>query len=161
MIASEIVKLTQDMALEFPAGSKFHYANAGYALLGAILEAVTGKPLADYMSEVIFGPLGMKDTGYDVSADNLKNRAAGYQRGKNGLENAHYLDMTLPQAAGALYSTVDDLLKGDQALYTERLITATSREKILTPGLEGYGDGWALRKAGAHPVAEHGGGINY
>lgn len=155
-----IVKLTQDMALEFPPGSKFHYDNTGYVLLGAILETVTGKPYADHMREVIFDPLGMKETGYDVSAVILKNRAAGYQRGKNALENARYLDMTLPYAAGSLYSTVDDLLKWDQALYTEKLITAASRQKMLTPGLEGYGYGWALKKEGSHPVAEHGGGIN-
>ena len=160
MKAAEIVKLTQDKPLEFPPGSKFHYDNTGYVLLGAILETVTGKPYGDHMREVIFDPLGMKDTGYDVSSLILKNRAAGYQRGKNGLENARYLDMTLPHAAGALYSTVDDLLKWDQALYTEKLINAASRQKMLTPGLDGYGYGWALKKEGAHSIAEHGGGIN-
>lgn len=160
MKANEVVKLTQDKPLEFPPGSKFHYNNTGYVLLGAILEAVTGKPYGDYMRQAIFNPLGMQDTGYDVSAVILKHRAAGYQGGKSGLENARYLDMTLPHAAGALYSTVDDLWKWDQALYTEKLITADSRQKMLTPGLEGYGYGWVLKKEGPHPVAEHGGGIN-
>lgn len=160
MKAGEIVKLTQDKALEFPPGSKFHHNNTGYVLLGAILETVTGKPYADHMRDVIFDPLGMKDTGYDVSAVILKNRAAGYQRGKNGLENALYLDMTLPHASGALYSTVDDLLKWDQALYTEKLITEASRRKLFTPGLDNYGYGWGLTKTRAHFVAQHGGGIN-
>jgi CubicO group peptidase (beta-lactamase class C family) len=160
MKPAEIVKLTQDRPLEFTPGSKFNYDNTGYVLLGAIIETVTGKPYGEHLRDVIFTPLGMKDTGYDVTATVLKNRASGYERKGKGLENARYLDMTLPHAAGALYSTVDDLLKWDQALYTEKLITAASRQKMLTPGLNGYGYGWNVRTWGSYTVTEHGGGIN-
>ena len=160
MKPAAIVKLTQDMPLEFAPGTKFAYNNTGYVLLGAILEEVTGKPYADHLREVIFEPLGMKDTGFDVTATILKSRAAGYQRTPTGLQNARYLDMTLPHAAGSLYSTVDDLAKWDQALYTEKLISVESRTKMLTPGLGDYGYGMMVHKMGAHLVTEHGGGIN-
>ena len=155
-----IVKLTQNMPLEFTPGSKFSYNNTGYVLLGAVLEQVTGKPYGAHLREAIFTPLGMKDTGFDVSAEILRNRAAGYERGPKGLKNANYLDMTLPHAAGSLYSTVDDLAKWDAALYSEKLIGAALKEKMFTPGLGEYGYGWMVHKLGGHLVTEHGGGIN-
>ena len=160
MKPAAIVKLTQDMPLEFTPGTKFAYNNTGYVLLGAILDEVTGKPYADHLREVIFTPLEMKDTGFDVTATILKNRAAGYQRTPTGLQNARYLDMTLPHAAGSLYSTVDDLAKWDQALYTDKLINAESRAKMFTPGMGDYGYGMMVHKLGAHLIHEHGGGIN-
>jgi CubicO group peptidase (beta-lactamase class C family) len=152
--------------LQFEPGSKFHYDNSGYFLLGAILEHVTGKSYEVLLKENILGPLGMSDTGYDHYADILPKRASGYQQEMGVVVNAPYLDMALPYAAGSMYSTVEDLYKWDQALYTDKLVPADLKQKLFTPNLDNYGYGWDIRNiANGEPGAgqtliSHGGGIN-
>jgi CubicO group peptidase (beta-lactamase class C family) len=106
---AEFVKKYCSGNLEFEPGSKFAYNNSGYFLLGAIIEKVTGKPYEAVLKEQILDPLGMKDTGYDRHGTVLPKRAAGYSKTLLGYENAPYLDMSLPYAAGSLYSTIEDL----------------------------------------------------
>jgi len=152
--------------LQFEPGTKFHYDNSGYFLVGAILERVTGKTYETLLKESIFGPLGMKDSGYDHHADILPNRATGYQQELGGVENAPYLDMSLPYAAGSLYSTVEDLYKWDQTLYTDKLVPNELKQSLFTPNLEHYGYGWDIRTIPAdepgtgQTMISHGGGIN-
>lgn len=152
--------------LQFEPGTKFHYDNSGFFLLGAILERVTGKTYELLLKESILVPLGMKDSGYDHYADILPKRASGYQQELAGVVNAPYLDMGLPYAAGSLYSTVEDLYKWDQALYTDKLISEDLKQKLFTPNLENYGYGWDIRTVPAgepgagQTVISHGGGIN-
>ncbi len=152
--------------LQFEPGSTFHYDNSGYFLLGAILEHVTGKKYDVLLREKILDPLGMKDTGYDHTAEILPRRSSGYEVGLGEVTNAPYLDMALPYAAGSIYSTVEDLYKWDQALYTDKLVSAESKKKIFTPGLEHYGYGWDIETvpvgepAAGQTMISHGGGIN-
>jgi CubicO group peptidase (beta-lactamase class C family) len=152
--------------LQFEPGTKFLYDNTGYFLLGAILEHVTGKTYEALLKENILVPLGMKDSGYDYPADILAKRASGYQQDLAGVMNARYADMALPYAAGALYSTVEDLYKWDQALYTEKLVPNDLKQKLFTPNLENYGYGWAIRAipadepGGGQTMLAHGGSIN-
>ena len=68
--------------------------------------------------------------------------------------------MSQPYAAGSLYSTVDDLYKWDQALYTDKVMSAASKERVFTPGLSNYGYGWIIRQQDGVTTIEHGGGIN-
>jgi CubicO group peptidase (beta-lactamase class C family) len=162
---AEMIDRFKNLPLEFEPGSSFKYDNSGYFLLGAIIEKVGGKPYDVFLQENIFKPLGMRDTGYDWTSVVLKNRASGYERGPAGLLNASYLDMSQPFAAGSLYSTVDDLLIWDQALYTERLVKAASIERLFHPwiaaGPQGhYGYGWAVSTVKGHRNIAHGGGIN-
>jgi len=163
---SDFVKKFTSGDLEFEPGTKWNYNNSGYFLLGAIVEHVTGKPYEQVLRERIFDQVGMKNTGYDHHETILAKRAAGYERRPGGYVNAPYLDMSLPYAAGSLYSTVEDLYLWDQALYTEKLLSPQLKEVMFKPGLSNYAYGWIVRKAplGAQgePVAiiEHGGGIN-
>ena len=152
--------------LQFDPGTKFHYDNSGYYILGAILEQVTGKTYEALLKENILVPLAMSDSGYDHYADILPKRATGYQQDPAGVVNAPYLDMSLPYAAGSLYSTVEDLYKWDQALYTDRLVPHDLKQKLFTANLENYGYGWYVRSipagepgAGQTMIA-HNGGIN-
>ncbi|HXM34028.1 MAG TPA: serine hydrolase domain-containing protein, partial [Pyrinomonadaceae bacterium] len=152
--------------LEFEPGAKFNYSNSGYFLLGAIIEKVTGKPYEQVLKEKITEPLGMKNTGYDHYGTVLNKRAAGYIKTPGGYQNAPYLDMTIPYAAGSLYSTVEDLYLWDQALYGDKVISAASKELMFKPNLENYGYGFAIKKTTLGPskivvpVIEHNGGIN-
>jgi len=152
--------------LEFAPGSKFEYDNSGYFLLGAIIEKVTGKKYEEVLQERIFQPLGMRNSGYDHSETLIEHRAEGYEHGKDGFVNAEYLDMSIPYAAGSLYSTAEDLYLWDQALYTEKLLSGEWKAKMWTPALANYAYGWGVShipdgKPGAGELLiQHGGGIN-
>jgi CubicO group peptidase (beta-lactamase class C family) len=163
---SDFVKKYASGDLEFEPGSKFNYNNSGYFLLGAIVERVTGKTYEQALRERILDPLGMKNTGYDHHDTLIPKRAAGYERTPRGYVNAPYLDMSLPYAAGSIYSTVEDLYLWDQALYTDKLISPQLKELMFKPGLGNYAYGWGVGKPPFGPggapvqVMQHGGGIN-
>ncbi|MBN8470960.1 serine hydrolase [Corallococcus exiguus] len=141
---ADFVKQFASGDLEFEPGSKYAYSNSGYFLLGAIIERATGKTYAQAVQERIFTPLGMKDSGYDVTATVLPKRASGYELVPDGYVNASYLDMSLPYAAGSLYSTVEDLYRWDRALYENKLLPEALKQKMFTPGLENYGFGLSM-----------------
>jgi CubicO group peptidase (beta-lactamase class C family) len=152
--------------LEFAPGSKYRYSNSGYFILGAIVEHVAGKSYEQVLRERILGPVGMKDTGYDHWETVLAKRAAGYERVGGAYRTARYLDMSVPGAAGGLYSTVEDLLRWDQALYGDALLPAELKRTMLTPVLEEYAYGWRVAQAPVGPgkqtrtLVSHGGGID-
>lgn len=163
------VKTFSSLPLDFKPGEKFNYSNSGYFLLGYIIEKVSGKTYEQYLQEIILTPLKMVNTGYDHSDVILKNRAAGYEKRGKQIINAAYLDMSLPYAAGSLYSTVEDLYLWDQALYTNKLLSAKSMESLFKPyisaGKASYGYGWFIDEVdnGDKPklkIIGHGGGIN-
>lgn len=132
----------------------------GYIMLGQIIETASGKNYPSFMKEAIFGPLDMRDTGYDNATALIKHRASGYTRRLGVvLTNCDYIDMSIPHAAGALYSTVLDLLKWDQALYSEKLVPAKSLQAMFTPHKDNYGYGWIIDKKLGVPRYSHGGGI--
>jgi CubicO group peptidase (beta-lactamase class C family) len=118
--------------LEFEPGSRFRYNNSGYFLLGAIMEKLTGRPYEQALRERILDPLEMKNTGYDHPQTILEKRAAGYERTLDGWRNAPYLDMSIPYAAGSLYSTVEDLFLRDQGLYWVPVLSDSSRQRMFT-----------------------------
>jgi CubicO group peptidase (beta-lactamase class C family) len=150
----------KDLPLEFQPGEKFSYSNSGYTLLTYILEKVTGKSYETYLQEHIFHPLGMQNTGYDRHSLILKNRAAGYTADSNGLQNAMYIDLSVISGAGGLYSTVEDLYLWDRALYTEKLVSQSSLDRIFTADKNEYGYGWVVSTAFNRKQVWHNGGIN-
>jgi CubicO group peptidase (beta-lactamase class C family) len=153
--------------LGFEPGSGFLYSNGGYFILGAVIESVTGKTYEACLDEMILKPAGMRNTGYDHPEKILPRRASGYGTDNGVLFNARYQNMSIPFAAGALYSTVDDLLLWDRALDSGRLLSKTLTGTMLSPHVAGenYGYGWYVEKdATADPskpvtVCSHGGGI--
>jgi CubicO group peptidase (beta-lactamase class C family) len=149
------------LPLEFGPGEKYSYSNSGYYLLGVIIERVSGKPYADFLQENIFTPLDLKNTGYDTNRRVIRNRASGYLMQGGAVVNALYIDMSVPFAAGALVSTVDDLLRWDEALVAGKLLSRKSLDEMFAPATpEGYGYGWGNRRRFDRQVIEHDGGIN-
>src|SRR5688572_26294330 len=161
----QIIAFFRDLPLQWVPGEKYAYNNSGYFLLGVVIEKITGKKYEQALQEMILTPLGLTDTGYDWSATIIPRRATGY-RGKGAtLTNSPALDMQQPYAAGSLYSTVEDLLKWDQALYTEKLLPAAAKQVMWTPFKDNYAYGWgiaqpAANQFGGHKRIAHGGGIN-
>ena len=153
--------------LEFEPGSEYRYSNSGYRLLGAIIEKITGDSYEESLRKRIFRPVGMDDSGYDHNDLIVERRAAGYYpRWNGGFGNARYVDMTIPYSSGALYSTIEDLLRWDQALYTDLLLGERWREIMFTPVLGNYAYGWGVRtpdigpKGAKRTIVRHSGLIN-
>lgn len=152
------------LPLEFEPGSTYRYNNFGYFLLGAIIEQVTNKPYAQVLAENILQPLHMQDTGYDLLSTVLPKRAAGYEKTATGLVNAPYIDMMGPYAAGSMYSTVGDLYKWEQALYTTQLLSEAGKAQLFKPFKNDHAYGWNTARIPMGPdtvaVLRHGGVIN-
>lgn len=142
--AKQIAAQFHDKPLDFAPGSQWKYSDWGYCLLGLVIESVTGKPYAQVLRERIFEPLGMHDTGYDQAQTILEQRAAGYRLVDGQLENAEYINMAGPYAAGALYSTAKDLYKWDQALYADTVLSRSALGLMWTEVMSNYGYGWMV-----------------
>ena len=102
----------------------------------------------------------MTNTGYDTHDRILKQRATGYSRRKDARINSDYLDMTVPYAAGSLYSTVEDLFAWNEALFSDKLLSAKSREAMMTVDKNNYAYGLTVNQQHNRRVVSHGGGIN-
>jgi CubicO group peptidase (beta-lactamase class C family) len=160
----QIIAFFRDLPLQWIPGEKYAYNNSGYFLLGVVIEKATGKKYEQALQDMILTPLGMNDTGYDWSKAIIPRRASGYTGRGEALTNAAALDMQQPYSAGAMYSTVEDLLKWDQALYTETLLPEAAKKVMWTPALNNYAYGWMLATPSAPTFGyrriAHGGGIN-
>jgi CubicO group peptidase (beta-lactamase class C family) len=145
--------------LDFEPGSKYSYSNSNYEVLGDILEKVSGKSYNDLLRQRLFDPLGMKDTGLDGDDLILPKRASGYAPGPAGLIYARSESMTVPWAAGSLYSTTHDLLTWERGLFGGKVLSAASLKLMTTPGKGNYGLGVEVAHVDGVTVINHGGGI--
>lgn len=137
----------------FQPGSQHQYSNTGYALLALTVEKISGKPFRDFLRDNIFEPLGMNNTiAFENNINEVRNRAYGYTIKDNIVE---FTDQSLTSAVlgdGGIYSSLNDLYKWDQALYTGKLIDKKYLDEswtsgITTNGIEfAYGYGWRLEK---------------
>jgi len=113
----------------FKPGKGREYSNFGYALLGLVIEKVTGKSYDGVLYEKICEPAGMKNTLSDITAQPIEKRAIGYTYDYfTGMEKASFLDMSFCLGAGQLLSTIEDLYLFDKALYTNKLLSDKSKE---------------------------------
>ena len=132
--------------LQGSPGTHFTYCNTNYALLGLIIEKASGKSYSDFLQEYFFTPLNMKDTYVFTMADSAKAMPSYDWRGRQ--ESLTYLDTGFGDKN--IYSTPEDLLKWDQALYTNEIFTKQTLEAAFTPysnekpGIRNYGYGWRM-----------------
>jgi CubicO group peptidase (beta-lactamase class C family) len=155
----KVVARFRDKPLDFAPGEKMSYSNSGYVLLGYLIERITGGSYATFVQDNIFTPLGMKDSGYDSNSAVILRRASGYAPSPTGPVNAGFIHMSIPHAAGALYSTTEDLLKWQQALHGARVVSAASLQKMTTPFKGDYAFGLVVRTVNGRKMIAHGGGI--
>jgi D-alanyl-D-alanine carboxypeptidase len=162
----ELIDYFKDQPMSFAPGTRWAYNNSGYVLLGAIIEQLSGLSYEQFVRQRIFAPLGMRQSYYDHSNRIIPKRAAGYHKGEEGYTNAEYLSMTQPYAAGALASTVDDLIIWDRALADGTLLRPATLEQAWMPYrladgiLTDYGYGWRIGEWQGRPTMEHSGGIH-
>lgn len=156
---NETVAAVHNMKLVFEPGTAYRYSNPGYVLLAYIIQDVSGQSFGTYLQEHIFQPLGMKNTGEATPhTDTIK----GHLVDERGLlkEADYYVSQS---GTGSLYSTVMDLWKWDQALYTEKILSQSSIERMFTEGPhKNYGFGWEIEEGqGTKIVSTTGGGKGY
>src|SRR6185437_11740549 len=159
---AQLVARFRDLPLLFAPGTAWRYSNSNYALLGYLIERISGQSYAQFLQQNIFTPLGMRQSGYDSTTQLIMGRAEGYTPGEDhdAPVNAPYIDMSVPYAAGGLYSTTHDLLRWEQALYGMRLLSASSLRQMTTPYMSDYGFGLTIRTLpGGQLLYSHGGGI--
>jgi CubicO group peptidase (beta-lactamase class C family) len=139
-------------------------------VLTKIIETVSSHSYADYLQHQILEPLGMVDSGYDRQEVILPHRASGYIFSGEAYQNADFVDMSWPSGAGGMYSTIEDLYKWEQGLYTDTVLSASSREMMFTPKVvvraeedgKGYyhGYGGIICTHYERKLLYHGGGID-
>ncbi|MBW4641378.1 MAG: beta-lactamase family protein [Gloeocapsa sp. UFS-A4-WI-NPMV-4B04] len=143
------------------AGSQFSYASSTYILLKFIIERVTGQSYEENIEEHIFKPAGMLHSGVVDNERIVKNRALGYVWTDAGFQNATPIATSkLFMGAASIYSTTEDLLKWDQALYGDKLLSSQSKHLLFTPVIAPYGYGWFISEnPQTGKVVSHGGDI--
>jgi len=140
---AEIIKRISNYDLLFEPGAKFGYSNDGYRLLGAIIEKVTNKSYEQVLQDNILTPLKMKNSGYSRRTKVLEKRASGYRKTLAGLENAPFYTES---AAAGMYSTAEDLLLFDEALYSDKLLSQKSKDLMWQIVPSGNAYGWQVSK---------------
>lgn len=163
----QLIKKFYAMPIEWAPGTQWAYRNTNYVILGVLIQKITGERYDQFLHDRIFAPLGMTSTRLISDRDIIMNRSSGYEIDKDGqLKNQEWVSPTFNSTAdGALYFNVLDVAKWDAALYTTRLLTQASLDRIWTvyplndgkPNPDHYGFGWVITQFHGHKVIEHSG----
>ncbi|WP_431136336.1 serine hydrolase [Psychroserpens mesophilus] len=165
MTPTELIDVFKNEPMEFAPGTNYNYNNSGYILLGHIIEVVSGMSYADFITTHIFDKLDMTNSYYGSMTQLIPNRARGYSETDEGYRNANYLSLTLPYAAGSIMSTTEDLLKWQNAISANTLISKSSLNKAINGSKLNtgedipYGYGWLKGNIRGSLTYEHSGGI--
>lgn len=165
----EQARRIMEMKLSFEPGKEYSYSNAGYNLLGIIVENVSGQPYEQYLYENLFKPSGMLTTGYRIPEWEKHNVARGYSEGLDKgspLERPRLSDgpSWALRGAGGMLSTLGDLYRWHLALNKDEILSAEAKRKIFSPHVKMaqnsfYGYGWSLQKTPrGTDLIEHNGG---
>lgn len=154
---------------KFRPGGEWSYSNSGYVLLGLIIEKASGQPFDEFLHDRIFAPLGMETTIlYERNKNTVQSRAYGHTRVAGRWEIQDQSLTSATRGDGRIYSSVEDLIKWDEAWRGETLLSAEEKKLALTPvKIRGkgpvdpdgrpaaYGFGWFLNPWEGHQRAWH------
>mgnify|MGYP000925309823 FL=1 len=160
---AELIATFKDQPVDFAPGEQWAYNNSGYVLVGAVIEAASGKSWHAWLDEALLAPNGLTRTVYGANDALIAGMASGYTVHDGRVAPAAFLSMTQPHAAGALVSTVDELHRWNRALHGGKLLSAKSYTAMTTPAGKAkdanYGFGIAGGTLRNRPIQQHGGGI--
>jgi CubicO group peptidase (beta-lactamase class C family) len=156
--------LARQQRLEFNPGQRWEYSNSNYVLLAQIVSKVAGESLPQFVKKNIFQPLGMSDSFvYDETQTTTAAQATGYVSQESGFISAERNPENYAYGDGQVNSTIEDMYKWDLALYTSKLVKASTLAAAFTAGRlnDGtpisYGFGWGLGKYRGLHFVSHGG----
>lgn len=157
--ADMIIRI-RDLKSQFEPGTQHKYSNSNYFLLGSVLEKIYEKPYAQLIEEMITEPLGMRRTGINPEEQRIE-LSMGLSPQINGWKPVPPVHMSVPYAAGALYSTVNDLHTFSVALFGNRIFEkeATLTE-MQTPVIGTYALGLFESEVAEEKAVAHNGGID-
>lgn len=154
---------------EFDPGDRFRYNNSGYFLLTRVIETVSGASYAEYLTEKVIRPAGLKSTGVHRAVETVEGEARGYRwtGGRAVLVPTWHASRAL--GAGGMYSTAEDLDRWLDSLFAGSVIDRERVGRMITPGatarddpdatkVEGYGYGWGIGRLRGLPWIFHSGG---
>ncbi|GAK39304.1 serine hydrolase [Paenibacillus urinalis] len=157
----DFLPLFQNEPMKHSAGSPFHYNNAGYILLGLIVEQISQMGFQEYVEAHIFAKAGMTDSGY-FEMDHLPERTAlGYIQTENGYRTNIYSLPARGGSDGGAYVTVGDMMKLWETVCSGQLIRAEMTDLLLTPHAEvddhtSYGYGiWMTKHSASEQVEKY------
>jgi len=159
---ADVIKTAYPLPLRFAPGEKWEYCNTSYFALAEIIRKVAGRSWNDYLSEMVFKPSGMNTTYPTNTKVSIPNRALGYSN-NDKLLNAP--DWSALRPSGAFLSTVLDLAKWDAVLYTNKVLSDSTRQQMWTPvklndgTSHPYGFGWQLDSLKGRRLVHHSGGM--
>lgn len=161
LTTAQLVDYFKNEAPDFAPGEGWNYSNSGYVLFGAVIETVSGEPWHRYLDQALFEPLGMNDTGYGADPAVIARQVTGYMTRGNVPGTPLQLSMTQPHAAGALVSTVDDLVRWSRALHNGQVLKPETYLRMITPVGHAkdydYGYGIQTPTLRGRPALQHGG----
>ncbi|MGH7566589.1 MAG: serine hydrolase domain-containing protein [Gemmatimonadota bacterium] len=165
------VRRALESELRFAPGTGYEYSNAGYSLLAAVVEIVSGKSYEEALRELVLLPAGMEETGYRIPGWDMARVAVGYREGERwGTILERIVEPGAPfwqlRGNGGLHTTLGDVERWDRAIETDAVLPAALRERMFTPYVpEGpdsvsfYGYGWAIEETPRHgTLVAHNGG---
>jgi CubicO group peptidase (beta-lactamase class C family) len=159
---ADVVKTAYQLPLRFSPGEKWEYSNTAYFALAEIIRKVAGQPWSEYLRKMVFLPSGMNTTFTTNTTEKLSNRAVGYTDNDKLRKAKDWLAL---RPSGAFLSTVLDLAKWDTTLYTDKVLSESSRNQMWIPVKLNngtsypYGFGWQLGELKGHKVVYHNGGM--
>jgi D-alanyl-D-alanine carboxypeptidase len=161
-----LVALTADKPMDFAPGTNWKYNNTGYVILGMLIEKHAGRSWGADLQERFAKPLGLGSTMECATAPIIPRRVRGYEPGERGWINTPHLPMSHPYAAGAMCSTIGDLVTWNRALHGGKVLTPSMYVAMTTPsGVAAkpehrYGFGIGSGPFHGATLIAHGGGIN-
>jgi CubicO group peptidase (beta-lactamase class C family) len=147
--AEDTLPVIENLIPFYSPGEEFLYTNAGYILLGFIIEQVSGQPYERLVEERIFQPLGMMSSSFGTDDFSEPEAAFSYVEWSGQID---FFNHDRAFSTGSLVSSVKDLLIWDKALFSGEVLAPESLEQMFTvgPGFEGfsdqsgYGYGWHI-----------------
>ncbi|MCA3699198.1 MAG: beta-lactamase family protein [Brevundimonas sp.] len=124
---AELTAESAGYSLTFQPGSELRYSNAGFNLAADIVERASGMPFGDYLKTAFFEPLGMADTGLGDAPDLV----AGHANFASGLTPQRQANVSIIPGAGAMYSTLDDMLVWSRALHGGHVLSTDSYAAMI------------------------------
>jgi CubicO group peptidase (beta-lactamase class C family) len=163
----ELLETLAEAELVLPAGARFHYSNLAFALLGIVVERVSGKAYQDYVRERLFEPVGLTRVSFEPEPPAAKGYLA--QPYADGVWDTIGVETGAWASAGQLWATAGDVCRWGAFLADpdESVLASSSAEEMRTVQaiddherwLSGYGLGLGLRRDGDRILAGHGGSM--
>lgn len=168
-----ILENARKLPLDFKPGEKFKYSNTGYVVLGYIVQAVSGRPFAEFLTDQVLKPAGMSNSGVFGYGPAPSSLARGYTHGdidwaqmlrgvslpEEDLKAVPSLPLTPPHGDAGMYSTIDDLYRWSVAMDGGDFVAPSDSTEIFSAGPHGYGYGWIIGREYGERRYQHTGSL--